>query len=305
VRTNFGTVKLGNMDTIYKEYGDTFQMFGISSGNFVSASNMLSHIGVGRDNLARFHERKSNSFQYETPQFAGFTAGFQYSPDENKGEAESTFSGSTFTATQKAPAGADQSLYSYGVKWDSKRFYLSVHQERHNDYFGGSNNVGLTSLRNRADAGAHSRDTGTRFTGEWRYTENARITLDVSRLSYKENVAPTVAATAVRFARYAHNTWAIGWDAGFGGPWRFAAQYIRGTEGNCGLTGGAACSTRGLTSYTINGGVRYRWDRQTFIYAIASKLQNGPSARYDNWAAADPERGADILQGAFGVSYTF
>src|SRR5438874_6311757 len=46
VRTNFGTVKLGNMDTIYKEYGDPFQMFGISSGNFVSASNMLSHIGI-------------------------------------------------------------------------------------------------------------------------------------------------------------------------------------------------------------------------------------------------------------------
>src|SRR4051812_18845338 len=29
VRTGWGTVKLGNMDTIYKEYGDTFQMFGI------------------------------------------------------------------------------------------------------------------------------------------------------------------------------------------------------------------------------------------------------------------------------------
>src|SRR2546423_3589526 len=77
VATRFGTVKLGNMDTIYKEYGDPFQMFGISSGNFVSASNVLSHIGVGNNNAARFHERKANSIQYETPQFAGFTAGFQ------------------------------------------------------------------------------------------------------------------------------------------------------------------------------------------------------------------------------------
>ena len=56
VRTGWGTVKLGNMDTIYKEYGDTFAMFGIASGNFVSASNMLSHIGLGNSNTARFHE---------------------------------------------------------------------------------------------------------------------------------------------------------------------------------------------------------------------------------------------------------
>src|SRR3954470_19685838 len=47
VRSAWGTVKLGNMDTIYKEYGDPFQMFGISSGNFVSASNILSNIGIG------------------------------------------------------------------------------------------------------------------------------------------------------------------------------------------------------------------------------------------------------------------
>jgi len=37
----FGTVKLGNMDTVYKDYGDTFSMLGVSSGNFVSPSNML------------------------------------------------------------------------------------------------------------------------------------------------------------------------------------------------------------------------------------------------------------------------
>src|SRR5919197_2513345 len=54
--TGFGTVKLGNMDTIYKEYGDNLSMFGVKSGNFVSASNMLSHIGIGRKRLAPFFE---------------------------------------------------------------------------------------------------------------------------------------------------------------------------------------------------------------------------------------------------------
>ena len=305
LRTSFGTVKLGNMDTIYKEYGDPFAMFGISSGNFVSASNVLSHIGVGRDRSARFHERARNSIQLETPQIAGFTAGFQYSPDEAKGEEKRTLSSSTFMSTRKAPVGANQSLYSYGIKYDSQRFYVSVHQERHNDFFGGSNNVGLTSLRNRDDTGAHSRDTATRLSAEFRYAEQGRVTFDVAQLKYKESLAPTVAPSTVRFDSYKHATWAVGWEQGFGGPWRFATQYVRGTEGTCTLTGGADCSTRGLYGYMLNAGVQYRLDRQTFLYAIASKLVNGPSARYDNWAANDPERGADILQAAIGVSYSF
>ena len=304
-RTNFGTVKLGNMDTIYKEYGDTMQMFGIASGNFVSASNVLSHIGVGNSGNGRFHERRANSMQYETPQFAGFTAGYQYSPDETRDTTQlpgaacvaAAPAGTTATGT----CGRDGSLHSYGLKWDTQRFYASIHQEIHNDSFGGSSNV-AAGLSNIATNGAHSRDTGTRFSGEWRYNENQRVVFDVSRLRYRERGQ---GPTGAKFEAYNHNTWGIGWDGGFGGPLRLAVHYIRGTEGNCSITNGVPCSTMGLTGYMINAGVRWRFDRQTFIYLIGSKLQNGPSARYDNWANADPARGADILQLATGVSYTF
>ena len=289
-RTSFGTVKLGIMDTIYKEYGDTFQMFGISSGNFVSASNMLSHIGVGRSNSARFHERRANSIQYETPQVAGFTAGYQYSPDEKRDTTSGT--------------GLDRSLHSYGIKWDSRLFYASVHHEIHNDLFGGSNNVS-TSIANLTAGsptpGAHSRDTGTRFSAELRYLPEQRITFDISRLDYRERGQ----AAGIHFERYKHNTAAIGWDAGFGGPLRVAVQYVRGNPGSCTLTGTSSCSTTGLTGWMLSLGARWRFDRQTFIYAIAGKLNNGPATRYDNWAAADPARGADIYQAALGVSYTF
>jgi predicted porin len=286
VRTRFGTVKLGNMDTIYKEYGDTMMMFGIASGNFISASNVLSHIGLGNNNNARFHERAPNSIQFESPQFAGFTAGYQYSPDE---------------ARVTSGGGTDASLHSYGVKWDTQRFYLSVHQELHNDRFGGSSNVGLATMSNIGTAGAHSRDTGTRVSGEWRFTENQRFVVDISRLRYRERGQ----AAGVKFEAYNHNTWGIGWDGGFGGPLRLAVQLLRGQEGNCSVTGGIGCSTAGLTGTMLNAGVRWRFDRQTFVYVIGSKLQNGPSARYDNWSAADPARGADVLQGAIGLSYTF
>lgn len=298
VRTGWGTVKLGKMDTIYKEYGDTFQMFGISSGNFVSASNVLSQIGVGRSSSARFHERKNNSIQYETPTFSGLTFGYQYSPDEARDTTQAVPSGGCTTGPDAGNCGRDASLHSYGVKWDSEKFYASVHQEVHNDFFGGSNNV-TSSLSNANTLGAHSRDTAARFSAEVRVIKGQRITLDIARMKWREFGQ----AAGNHFESYEHTNWAVGWQGDFG-PWALATQFIRGGEGTCHLTV-TACSTTGLKSWQLTGGVRYRFDRQTFVYAIAAKLNNGPSARYDNWANADPARGADILQAALGLSYTF
>jgi len=300
-----GTVKLGKMDTIYKEYGDTFGMFGISSGNFVSASNVLSMIGSGRNNVARFHERASSTIQYQTAEFAGFQAGVQYAPDE---------------AARDPGRSKNANLWSYGVKWDSQMFYASVHQEIHNDYFGGSINS-ASGLRNgTTDPGsatapvtastgefvptgaAHSRDTATRFSGEVRFSGalSSRITVDIAHLKYSE----TGQATNGKFQEYKKPNWAVGYDMGFG-PWRFATQYVRAGSGSCQLTGGVDCSTRGLQSWLWTLGARYRFDRQTFVYAIAAKLNNGPSAIMDNWNDSNPNRGEDIKQAAIGVSYSF
>ena len=280
---SFGTVRLGNMDTVYKEYGDTFQMFGISSGNFTSASNVLSHIGINNVNAARFHERRTNSIFYETPTFANFTGGFMYGPDEAKTNA------------------LNANLYSYGVKWDTERFYASIHQELHNDFFGGSNNVTTPGLSNIGTAGAHSHDRATRFSAEWRIVARNRLVLDIARLSYRETGTTN---TAVRFQSYEHTNWAIAYETGFG-PWGLAAQFVQGGQGSCQLTGGAGCSTEGLRGRMLNMGVRYRFDRQTFVYTIASALQNDKAARYDNWSADNPNRGGEIKQVALGISYTF
>jgi len=229
------------------------------------------------------------------------TIGYQYSPDEARDTQQTVPTGGcSATGPDAGSCGRDASLHSYGVKWDSEKLYLSVHQEIHRDFFGGSNNVSST-IANSTTNGAHSRDMGTRFSAEWRFIKDQRITLDIARLKYHEYGQ----AGGVRFEQYQHTNWALGWDAGFGGPWRFAAQYIRGGEGNCSLTGGASCSTTGLQSYMVTAGVRYRFDRQTFVYLIGAKLNNGPSARYDNWAASSPARGADILQAALGLSYSF
>src|SRR5687767_9839166 len=66
--SNWGTVKLGRMDTPFKEYGDDVSFLGVSSGNFMSTSTVYRHIGMGaQNNAARFHERRINAVQYESP----------------------------------------------------------------------------------------------------------------------------------------------------------------------------------------------------------------------------------------------
>jgi predicted porin len=278
----FGTVKLGNMDTIYKEYGDTFSMFGVSSGNFVSASNLLSHIGLGNSGTARFHERAPNSLQYQTPEFGDIQAGIQYMPDENRGSVTN---------------GLNVYLVSAGVKFDSKAIYASIHHEIHNDFFGGSNNV-LAAFTNIGAQGASSKDSATRVSGELRLGSH-RLVGDIAMLKYTEE-----SAVAGRFREYKRTNFAIGWDARWGGPWRTAIQFLSGNEGKC-VIDGLNCDTNGLDGRMVTVGVAYYFNRQTLLYGIFAQLENGESARFDNWANGSPSRGADLTQAAIGLSYTF
>ncbi|HYX67171.1 MAG TPA: porin [Burkholderiales bacterium] len=288
----FGTVKLGHMDTIYKEYGQVESIFGLTSGNFISPSNVLSQIGIGNSSTARFHERAANTIQYQTPEFSGFQAGLQYAPDETKNDVGNTLN-------------AD--LWSTGVKYEAGPLYLSAQYELHRDRFGGSSNVGASALRNGtgsgssfvAAAGAHSRDTGMRLSASYKFG-NHTVGGDLARLKYSE----TGQAAGAKFKEYEHVTWAISVESKWGGPWRTAIEWVHGSEGSCKLTVGD-CSTTGLTGDLIGGGVAYDLDKQTFLYALVAELKNGDSARYDNCAASSPARGADVTQAALGMAYRF
>jgi predicted porin len=287
LNSGFGTVKLGNMDTIYKEYGQVEEIFGLTSGNFISPSNVLSQIGIGNNKAARFHERAPNSIQYQTPVIAGFEAGLQYSPDETKNDVGNTL---------------NKALWSTGVKWQTGPLYLAAEYELHKDFFGGSTNISSTLANNSAAglaAGAHSRDTGARLSAAYQFGRH-RIAGDIARLKYEE----TGQQAGVHFVEYKHVTFAVSFESKWGGPWRTAIEWVRGTKGSCALTVGS-CSTDGLTGDLIGGGVAYDFDQQTFVYAIAAQLRNGASALYSNWAASKPNRGADITQLAVGIAYRF
>src|SRR5438309_538867 len=279
----FGTVKLGNMDTIYKEYGQVEEIFGLTSGNFISPSNVLSQIGIGNSSTASFHLRAPNSIQYQTPEFRGFQAGLQYSPDETKNDVGNTL---------------NKELWSMGVKWESGPLYLSAQYERHKDFFGGSNNIS-SSLSNIGAADAHSKDTGMRFSAAYRFG-NHRVAGDIARLKYEESGQ----AAGNKFVGYEHTNWAISFESSWGGPWRTAIEYVRGGEGTCKVTIGD-CSTTGLKGTLIGGGVAYDLDKQTFLYVLAAQLKNDPSAIYSNWKGGKPALGADITQVAVGMAYRF
>ena len=77
----FGSVKLGNMDTVYKNVGDKLSFLGVSSGNFVSNSNLLSKLGFGTSSSGSFHLRRNNSVVYEAPSLGGLGFAIGYSPD--------------------------------------------------------------------------------------------------------------------------------------------------------------------------------------------------------------------------------
>lgn len=289
LRGNWGTVKLGNMDTIYKEFGDPFGMFGISSGNFVSASNVLSHIGFGNNRAARFHERKPNSVQYLSPEFANVQLGVQYSPDEVKGNPGSGFN-------------AD--WWSFGVKYDSGPVYLSLHHEIHNDTFGGSSSLtspAAVALSNAGNPNARSRDHATRLSGEFRFLKIHRVTGDFAMFKYKESGQ---ALPGPKFREYKHNTWAVGWEARWGGPWRTALQYTSAGAGSCQVTGTLGCNTEGLDGKMLTAGVAYSLSRRTFLFLIGARVWNGHSAVFDNASNWNPATGADISQVALGVSHT-
>ena len=116
----FGTLRLGQMDTIFKNYGDTLGILGVSSGTFMSSSNILRKPGYGTSSTARFHERFGNSIQYESPELSGFQVGVQVSDD-----AVSAIAG-------------DQKAYSFGLKYDNGPWYVAIAHEIHKDFFGGS-----------------------------------------------------------------------------------------------------------------------------------------------------------------------
>ncbi|MDB5880319.1 MAG: hypothetical protein JWP43_197 [Ramlibacter sp.] len=278
---NWGEVKLGNHDTIFKEYGDTVGFLGLSSGTFMSTSNVLRKTGFGTSGSSSFHLRRANSIIYETPQIAGFTGGIDWSTDEVTGPD-------------------NPHVLSMGVKWDSGPLYVSLAHEIHYDLFGGSGNAPAAQRNNAVTDPTTSRDKATQLAIEWRPSKAHKIEFDAIRKSYNEN-----ATVAGRFSNYHNMAYLLATESRWGDRWRTSAHIVMSKAGSCTRVA-AACTTDGLEGKQITLGGAYYFSKRTYLWSAVSRVINGKSARYNNNEFAQtPNPGEDINHFALGISHSF
>ncbi|HEX4779584.1 MAG TPA: porin [Usitatibacter sp.] len=275
----WGTIKLGRMDTPFKSYGDDLSFLGVSSGNFVSSSNVLRKTGFGTSSASSFHLRRANVVQYESPVIGGFDGALQYSTDE------------TDTATRKPH------VWSGAVKWEGGPFVISLAHEIHWDLFGGSRNV-PTAQSNFNDQSVNAKDKATQGMIQWKFGPHT-LEADFIQKEYNENANITG-----RFSNYKNTAWEVAWDTRWNAQWRTALEYIKSNKGSCSRVN-AECTTDGLDGSQVQFGVAYYFSKRSYLFAMGALLRNGYSATYNNSASQAPSVGEDIEQWAFGMSHSF
>jgi len=277
----FGLVRLGNMDTIFKNYGDIIGTLGISSGTFLSTSDVLRKTGFGLSSASSFHLRRANSVTYETPNFYDLQAGIQYSTNE----AETT--------------GHNPRLLSVGVFYDKDSWYVGLAHEIHYDFFGGSLNA-PSAMRNSADEAVNSKDQATQLAIVYRLSKDHKFEFDAIRKTYKEN-----ATLPGRFQSYRNNAFLLTAESRWGERWRTSVHYVRSLAGSCEVVG-TPCNTSGLEGSEFVVAGAYNFSKRTFLFGAVERLTNGKSARYSNAEFDhDPNPGEDITQFALGIVHSF
>lgn len=281
-----GTIKLGNMDTSYKQVGDQLSFLGISSGNFVSNSNYLSR---GPIDGIDFHLRQPNVIQYDSPKLAGFQVLGSWGKDEFKGNPG---------------RGINGLLTSFGATYEMGPIYAALGYESHHDFFAYSTNTANPFANPTTGSDVRSKDTAKRATVTGKFG-NTTLSLDYAQIELNEtgNVA------AGRFMSYENNRIALGIEQKFG-PWTGAISLVDSDKGTCTREGGATCDTSGLDGRIINFGVSYSFSRRTLAFLLFTQAKNGQSARYNPVAinpsaGTDPQQGEDVTAIGAGVSHSF
>jgi predicted porin len=293
----FGTIRLGNMDTVYKELGDTIDFLGISSGNFMALSNVLSKATFTTNSANSFHLRRTNSFYYTSPNLGGAHAMFDWSPNEIAGDAKS-------------------GVISTGVKYEGGPIYAALAYELHKDMFGlssglqanggaaatHSNIVGTTgTIATAVASGASSTDQAVRGTFQWQFANNVQVELNVAHLAFSESGQ----LAAGRADTYKHTTWSLSARKDIGAL-ALIAEYGQAGAGSCTYTGGVACNTDGLQAHMIDLGVGYSLSKRTMLFGVLSYMGN-TSGVANNLQVnkATPAPGADETTIALGLSHSF
>ncbi len=306
----WGTIRLGNMDTPFKNYGNVLGFLGVNSGNIVSASNVKDKAGFGTSSASSFNLRRANAIDFASPTiYGGLQSAVQYSignPDETQ----------ITTSPKRFPRVA-----SWAVKWEQGPFYVGFMQETHFDLFGGSSQFkgpGFTvnpttgavtpntvsPLRNTEDGSVNSKDTANQLVLVYKMGIHS-FEADLTTKKYSEsNVTPTATG---KFQQYKNNSYLLLMENRWTNAWRTTFSYIKAAAGSCKLASlsNVPCNTTGLEGAQISAGVAYYLDPNAYVFGLFTKLKNGTSAQYNNLALQKANPGEDITSGAVGFAYTF
>ncbi len=258
--TSIGTFQFGQMDTIYKEYGDRVRMLDVSSSNFTSTSGVLSGVGwkgATGAGTTSFNTRIGSQIRWESPVYNNFNIGLSVRKDPNR------------TATQ------DTSLSAAALRWTKDNYYVSIQQETHNNYhsFSGTGLTALSATSIYNLASANSKDTGQRLSlgytrGDW------RLAADFATLKYTEE-----ASSAGKFSSYKTNTYQFSADYAANAQWNLAANFASGAAGSCEVLGGT-CSTVGQGGTLLSLGAKYNFDKNIGIFAMYGLNRSNGSATF-------------------------
>jgi len=288
LKGGFGDLKMGNMDTIFKSYGDILGILGLSSGSFMSQSSVLRTTGFGNKN-ATFHLRAPNTLQYESPVIGGFNVGVGYAP------------GDPGTMLEAKTATRNPYLVTMGVQYDQDPWYVSLTHEIHNDYFGGSGSM-ATGLTNLTDLAVNSKDDATQFSTVYTFAKGHKLEFNVIRKNYDES--STLPVTG-RFSNYNNLAYMLAMENKWNNQWTTAFQYVYSNAGSCARVA-AACVTDGMNGSKVVLAASYKLSKRTQLFTSVGRLYNGTSAVYSNADFTNkPNAGEDITDFALGISHSF
>ena len=298
-----GKLQFGQMDTIYKEFGDPVRLLGTSSGNFTSTSTITSGVTwksamstsaagsattmISAPGTTSFNTRINGQIRWISPEWSGVSIGASYRPDPLK------------TAT------TDASLMAAGIRWKNDKFYVGLAQEVHNDYrtvSGTSAVVGSTTGAPFTDVGSNiystgnprSKDTATRLT--LGYTgEKFRLGADISTLEYTE--AATVTGN---FSSYKTDAWQITGEYMLTPQITVGGNYGVNAAGSCQLFNTTTCTTNGLGGTLMSLGARYDYDKNIGVFALVGQTTVGAGA-----VLGGGNVGGNVSNMAIGVQLKF
>jgi predicted porin len=312
----FGTVFYGLWDTPYKFttlkadpffatsaasfnslYGSPgFNVLSTSFGSATLAGATLTTLAAD----AAFDRRQANSVQYWTPNFAGFSARFMYSP----GETKQTYA---LDSTAAVPRFASLNPWMWGaqVQYDNGPIFAALAYEQHKNYFGTRVFTGSAAVGTSSDDWGGKAVIGAQ--NLWGFSLYGFF----ERLSYKTDGLVTQGLVQ----DWKRNAYGAFGTYGFGNT-TIRLGWAQASDGSCssvvtlGLATNQICNADGTGTNQYSLGASYNFSKRTLVYGYYTLQDNNQIGRYRLGTNTGPVQsnvpvGGEAQAFGLGIRHTF